>query len=155
LTQIQASYYNRFCFFAPEMERRDFIVDEIQKFGQVVMGLIGKLVRRRQSEQYDFSLNMADQEFEEEAGFSLRMLAGMTPESLEAFVSNHRELTPGNIDILCDLLIEISDDPGCDTREFLGCARQLLDIAENTDKTFTLERAGKREFINERLKTLE
>jgi hypothetical protein len=135
------------------MERRDFIVDEIQKFGQMVMGLIGKLVKRRQSEQYDFSLTMADQEFEKEAGFSLRMLAGMTPESLEAFISNHPELTPGNLDFLSDLMIEISDDPGCDTRQFLGCARQLLDISENMDKTFTLERAGKREFINERLKT--
>lgn len=135
------------------MERRDYIIDEIQKFGQMVMGLIGKLVRRRQSEQYDFSLALADQEFEQEAGFSLRMLAGMTPESLEAFVDHHPELTPANLDILSDLLIEISDDPGCDTRQFLGCARQLLDIAENLDKTFTLERAGKREFINERLKT--
>jgi hypothetical protein len=135
------------------MERRDFIVDEIQKFGQMVMGLIGKLVKRRQSEQYDFSLTLADQEFEKEAGFNLRMLTGMSPESLEAFIGNHPELTPANLDILSDLLIEISDDPGCDTSLFLGCARQLLDIAEKMDKTFTLERAGKREFINERLKT--
>jgi len=133
------------------MERRDYILDEIQKFGQMVLGLIGKLVRKRQSEQYDFSLALADQEFEEEAGFSLRMLASMTPESLEAFVSNHRELTPGNLDILSDLLVEISDDPGCDTFQFLGCARQLLDIAENMDKTFNLERQDKREYIKAKL----
>jgi hypothetical protein len=136
------------------MERRDWILDEIQKFGQMVLGLIGKLSRRRLEQQYDFSLSMADQQFESEAGFSLRMLAEMSPDSLDAFVNNHPELNAYNLELLADLLIELSDDPGCDPATFLGRARDLLERVTAIDKTFSAEREGKIEFIASRLARL-
>lgn len=120
----------------------------------MVLGLIGKLAERKQSEQYDFTWSMADQEFENEAGFSLRMLTEMNPESLQAFCENHPELTPENLELLSDLLVDLSDDPGCNTGRFLQRARDLLDRATAIDKTYSLERAGKVEFISARLATL-
>jgi len=137
------------------MERRDYIIDEIQKFGQMVLGLIGKLAKRRQEEQYDFSLSMADQEFESEAGFSLRMLAEMDPGSLDAFIRNHPELNATNLELLADLLIELSDDPGCDPKTFLSRGRDLLEKVTGLDKTFSAEREGKIAFINSRLQRLD
>ena len=89
------------------MERRDYIVDEIKKFGQMVMGLIGKLVQNKRSQQYDFNLSMADLEFESEAGFTLKMLMEMDLKNLNAFLANHHELNSENIELLADLLIEI------------------------------------------------
>jgi len=127
-------------------------VDEIQKFGQMVLGLIGKLVRRKQEQQYDFSLSLADQEFESEAGFSLRMLVGMDSDNLSAFISNHPELTPANLDLLAGLLIEIADDPGSDSTEYLTCALRLLDKADESDRTFSMERQEKRMIIGQRVK---
>jgi hypothetical protein len=133
------------------MERRDYIVDEIQKFGQMVMGLIGKFVRRRQSQQYDFSLSMADLEFESEAGFTLKMLMEMDSGNLDAFLSNHRELNSENIELLADLLIEISDDPGVDSRLSLSRAGELLQIIDVRERTYAIERAGKMDFIQGKL----
>jgi hypothetical protein len=135
------------------MERRDYILDEIQKFGQMVMGLIGKLVQNRRSQQYDFNLSMADLEFESEAGFNLKMLMEMDKENLEAFLANHHELNSENIELLADLLIEISDDPGIVPKVSLSRARDLLQIIDVRDKTYPVERAGKLDFIDGKLKS--
>jgi hypothetical protein len=135
------------------MERRDYILDEIQKFGQMVMGLIGKLVQNRRSQQYDFNLSMADLEFESEAGFNLKMLMEMDKENLEAFLANHHELNSENIELLADLLIEISDDPGIVPKVSLSRARDLLQIIDVRDKTYSVERAGKLDFSDGKLKS--
>lgn len=129
------------------MERRDYIIDEIQKFGQMVMGLIGKLVENKRMQRYDFNLSMADLEFESEAGFTLKMLIDMDSNNLNAFLANHRELNTENIELLADLLIEISDDPGIISRASLSRARELLQIIDERDKTYSIERAGKLDFI--------
>jgi hypothetical protein len=129
------------------MERRDYIVDEIQKFGQMVMGLIGKLSQNKKSQQYDFNLSMADLEFESEAGFNLKMLMEMDLKNLDAFLSSHYELNSENIELLADLLIEISDDPGIVPEVSLSRARDLLQIVDQRDKTYSVERAGKLDFI--------
>ena len=134
------------------MERRDYIVDEIQKFGQMVMGLIGKLVQQRQSQQYDFTMSMADLEFESEAGFSLKMLIEMDSANLAPFLANHHELNSENTELLADLLIEISDDPGISTHNALSRARELLQIVDVKERTYALERAGKLDFIEGKLK---
>jgi len=134
------------------MERRDYILDEIQKFGQMVMGLIGKLVQNKRSQQYDFNLSMADLEFESEAGFTLKMLMEMDSKNLNAFLANHDELNSENIELLADLLIEISDDPGIVPQTSLSRARDLLQIVDVRDKTYSVERAGKLDFIEGKLK---
>ncbi len=135
------------------MERRDFIVDEIQKFGQMVLGLIGKLQQRRRSQQFDFNLSMADLEFESEAGFTLKMLIEMDPSNLEAFLTNHRELNSENIELLADLLIEISDDPGIVQQMALTRAKELLLYVDVKERTYAMERAGKLDFIEGKLTT--
>ena len=129
------------------MERRDFIVDEIQKFGQMVLGLIGKLAQSKMTQQYDFNLSMADLEFESEAGFTLKMLMEMDSKNLEYFLANHHELNSGNIELLADLLIEISDDPGVVPQLALTRARELLQLVDVRERTYAIERAGKLEFI--------
>lgn len=134
------------------MERRDFIVDEIQKFGQMVMGLIGKLAQNRQTQKYDFNISMADLEFESEAGFTLKMLIEMESDSLNAFLKSHRELNSENIELLADLLIEISDDPGIITWHALARAKELLMYIDITDRTYSVERAGKLDFLEGKLK---
>ncbi|MFA6128281.1 MAG: hypothetical protein WC699_13345 [Bacteroidales bacterium] len=134
------------------MEQHDFILDEIRKFGQMVLGLIGKFVEKRLNQRYDFNLSTADLEFESEAGFTLKMLIEMDSKNLEAFLANHHELNPENIELLADLLIEISDDPGIEPRLSLVRARELLMIIEQQDKTYSVERAGKLEFIAGKLK---
>lgn len=131
------------------MERRDYIVDEIQKFGQMVMALLGKLVKKRQSEQYDFDLSMADYEFESEAGFSLKMLIGMDSVSLVNFLATHPELNFENIELLANLLIEISDQPGIPLVPCLERADELLRLVDEKSKTFSVERAGKLAYISE------
>lgn len=129
------------------MEQRDFLLDEIRKFGQMVLGLIGKLQRRRANQQYDFNLSMADLEFENEAGFTLKMLIDMESESLEAFLTNHHELDAENTELLADLLIEIANDPGIDTQACLSRARELLVYVDTHERTYSVERAGKIAFL--------
>ncbi len=133
------------------MEKRDFIVDEIRKFGQMVLGLIGKLQQSRLAQQYDFNLSMADLEFESEAGFTLKMMIEMEPGSLEAFIDAHHELNSENTELLADLLIEISEDPGIDTRQALARAKELLEFVDRRERTYALERAGKMDFIEAKL----
>ena len=133
------------------MERRDYILDEIQKYGQMVMGLIGKLVENRLTQKYDFNLSMADLEFESEAGFTLKMLIEMDSANLNAFLANHHELNSENMELLADLLIEISDDPGIVPLVSLSRARDLLQIVDLRDKTYSIERAGKLDFIKGKL----
>ena len=134
------------------MEQRDYLLDEIRKFGQMVLGLLGKMIENRLTQRYDFNLSTADLEFESEAGFTLKMLIGMDSKNLDAFLSNHHELNSENIELLADLLIEISDDPGIVPGQSLSRARELLQIVDIRDSTYSIERAGKLEFIEGKLK---
>ncbi|MCX6226055.1 MAG: hypothetical protein NTV01_15100 [Bacteroidia bacterium] len=134
------------------MEQRDYILDEIRKFGQMIMGLMGKLVENRLTQKYDFNLSMADLEFESEAGFTMKMLIEMDSKNLDAFLASHHELNSENIELLADLLIEISDDPGIVPQLSLSRARELLQIVDARERTYAIERAGKLEFIAGKLK---
>jgi len=119
----------------------------------MVMGLIGKLVQSRLTQQYDFNLSMVDLEFESEAGFTLKMLIEMDSTSLEPFLANHRELNSENIELLADLLIEISDDPGVVTKHALSRAKELLQFVDVKERTYAIERAGKLDFIEGKLRS--
>jgi hypothetical protein len=133
------------------MEQRDFLIDEIRKFGVMVLGLLGKLRNARLTQKYDFNLSMADLEFENEAGFTLKMLIDMDPDNLAAFLRNHQELNSENTELLADLLIEISDDPGINTQQCLSRAGELLRAVDEKERTYAIERAGKLEFIDRKL----
>ena len=133
------------------MEQRDYILREIEKIGQMLLGILGKLRMQREDQEYAYGLTMADQEFEEETGITFSLLAGMNPSSLTAFFKNHPELQGENTELVADLIIEIAEQQKDETAKYLQLAIRLLHMIDERDRTFSLERAEKLTYLTERL----
>ena len=133
------------------MEQRDYLLDEIGKFGRMILGLIGKLRDGRASGQYEFNMSMVDLELEGESGFTLKMLIAMNESSLEAFLANHRELDDANTELLAELLMEVADDPGVDATAALARARDLLRMVDQRTRTWSADRTSRIDYINSRI----
>ena len=133
------------------MEQRDYLLREIEKIGQMIMGMIGKLQPKKSTTEYHAGLKLANQEFEYETGLSLEIFAGMDRKSLDAFLENHPELDANNQELLADLLTDIGEESEGYSedkpRMYFSQALVLLQRLDQDKKTFSFERAGKIEYL--------
>ncbi len=133
------------------MEQRDYILREIEKIGQMILGIMGKLQSKKQTKEFHAGLNLANQEFDEEIGMSLEMFAGMDPDSLDAFFKNHPELNSTNQELLADLLIDIGEEISDEPIVYFRQALQILNRIDLDGKTFSMERSGKIKYLSNKL----
>lgn len=134
------------------MEQRDYLLREIEKIGQMILGIIGKLRAKKETEEFHNGLTLANQGFEEETGMTLEMLVKMDGVNLEAFFKNHPELNTANQELLADLLIDIGDEKISEPTDYFRQAKTILEHIDRQEKTFSMERAGKLEYLSQILK---
>jgi hypothetical protein len=136
------------------MEQRDFILREIEKIGKMLLGIIGKLKAKKETKEFHHGLTLANQEFEEETGMSLEMLVQMDGANLEAFFRNHPELNSENQELLADLLIDIGEEISSEPSDYLRQAKVILEYIDKQGRTFSMERAGKLEYLDKKISSL-
>jgi len=129
------------------MEQKDYILREIEKIGQMLLGIMGRLRKKKNRKEYHAGLTLANQEFAEEAGLSLDMLARMDPASLDAFFDNHPELNVPNQELLAELLTDIGEEISDEPEYYLMQALYILERIDRKEKTFSMERAAKIEYL--------
>ena len=129
------------------MEQKDYLLREIEKIGQMLRGIMGKLRKKKNREEYYAGLTLASQEFEEEAGFSIDMLAHMNEASLEAFLANHPEINVDNQELLAELLTDIGNEISDEPEVYFRQALNILERIDRVEKTFSMERSGRMEYL--------
>jgi hypothetical protein len=133
------------------MEQKDYILREIEKIGQMLMGIMGKLRRKKNRKEYHAGLTIANQEFADETGLSFDMLARMDPASLDAFFANHPELNIPNQELLAELLTDIGNEISDEPEIYFRQALNILERIDRVERTFSMERSGRVEFLKSKM----
>ena len=127
---------------------------EIEKIGLLLQGLLGRLIARKEN----LSITV-DNGFEEtnellfnETGFELDKFIVMDYSESKDYISAFKGLNTVNLEMLADILFQTGIASGPEKAKiFLEKALQIMQLCNETDKTFSFERETKIAEINELL----
>ena len=128
------------------MEKRDYLLREIEKIGMLLTMIINKIAGNRES--YAISLEKQFETEKEillnEIGFNLGFFLSLEKADIAPYLSKFSGIRGANIDLLADLMKEIGmlAEPAM-KNEYLEKAINLYDLSTALDKTFSMEREKK------------
>jgi len=125
------------------MERRDYLMREIEKLTAAIKRLIG-LVEDMNSANFEESIQQINKELTNQFGFDLTDISTMTDAD---FLKTIETIDQQNLEFFTELLSEISKkvtffkkEKDENTKELALKAILLLDYIDKTSKTFSLKR---------------
>lgn len=140
------------------MERRDYILREIEKIGQLLSMIFDRISGKH--ENYSIKLeNQFEEEKEllrEEMGFDLDAFLSLEKAEAPNYLSGFKGLNGGNIELLADILFEMGTSfETSRTIEYLDKSLILYELCNSLDKTYSMERESKindvKNALNQRL----
>ena len=128
------------------MRQEDFILREIQKISELLLGLIGKLIRKK-----DVSIEKTEAEIESglvENIEALKDFFQLSSEEIIEVYKNNQALNADNLELLANLLFEmgvLANEKGDTGRmtENLTRAIDIYDFIDNEGNTFSFMRNSK------------
>lgn len=131
------------------MERRDYLLQEIEKIGLLLRMILNKITSR--AENGAISL---ENQFEEEKelvlngmGFDLDKFLSLKASEIGEYLLNFNAIRGANIELLADVLTEMGmNDKSKSSNAYLEKALMLYEHCSSLDKTYSFDRESK---INE------
>ncbi len=128
------------------MEKRDYLLREIEKIGMLLAMIINRISGNKES----YAIRM-EKQFEEEkemllreAGFDLEFFISLEKAEVEPYISKFEGITGSNIELLADMLKEMGLNTNSDIRnEYLEKAMNLYELCTTLDKSFSIDREFK------------
>lgn len=138
------------------MERRDYLMRYFDQLGEVIGRLLGFRKRKDWEHAHEYINEVAD----DFLGIDISALKEIESSDVVDFLLNENDFTTEKFKILAELLKEKGETyfQQLDTHNaltFLEHARVIFNYINAEEKTFSLERNQKIEFINERLANIE
>lgn len=124
------------------MEQRDYILREIEKIGMLIQAMLGKLGSIDDIEKADQNNTVLSEELFKELGFSLDELLKLDSSDFSAILLNNKGLNGKNIELLADLLVQLSEKEDNKT-SYLQKAFELYSFVNIQERTFCLNRDRK------------
>jgi hypothetical protein len=125
------------------MERRDYLMREIEKIGMMLAGIINRIAGSRES--YATS---PEKPFEnekelvmEEAGIDLDKLISLEKQDIPAYIQTCTGFSPANMELLAGLLLEMGKNCGAPlNRVYLRKSLDIYELCTSGDKIYSMER---------------
>lgn len=125
------------------MERRDIIIDEIERLGQVLGLILMRLTSK--NAKLEKSENYVQEQFSEQLRIDFNMLKQMNDDQLIRYLIDEKKLLLENLDQISQIFENLAQ--GAESKRMLLKALLLLEHAHVHDTTYSLER-------EERIKSL-
>lgn len=125
------------------MERRDYILREIEKITILIKYLLGKYKPSRSKEEYQTTEKLIREEFKEKHEKELEYFFNIDPKDFEQELIKSNGFSFENIELLADLFLTLGNDQFSDSQKYLNKALELYEYIDNSSKTFSLERTNK------------
>ena len=136
------------------MERRDYLLREIEKIGMMLSMIINRLIGNKDSIVISLEKQMeAEKELlVNEIGFDLGFFLSLEKADIKAYTDKFKGFNGANLEILADLMKEIGmlAEPAMKT-EYLTKAQNLYELSSGIDKSFSIEREQKLNEIKKEL----
>lgn len=128
------------------MERRDYLLLEIEKIGQLLTAIKQKLFGGKENLAITIEKQMEDAKeiLFNETDFDLDKFLALNGEESVQYLSSFKGSDVENTEQLADFLSQIGfNDPSDKSKKYLEKALQLYELCRLNSKTYSLEREGK------------
>lgn len=120
------------------MQQRDYLLREIEKIGDMLRYFIRKLVdQKEQTEEQQITEQLND-EFFETFEVDMDTFLRMSFREMIKLIENKKGFTPGNIELLGDLLIHLADRDIEFQMNYLEKAKELFEYINTKSDTFSM-----------------
>ncbi len=138
------------------MERRDYLLTQIQRLGQFLKILIENLLGKSSPTNFEELVLQKQEEFKEKCGFDMHLLAAPDFEELKTVVLENDSYSSENLELLADYMVLMAEkdliSPPTLLHRLRMNALQLYETIEIKEKTYSLERHKKIADLRVRLK---
>ena len=129
------------------MERRDYLLTQIQKLGQFLKILIEKLLGKSSPMNFEQLILQNQEEFKEKCGFDMHLLAAPDFAELKTVVMENDSYSFENLELLADYMAMMAEkdliSPPTLIHRLRLNALQLYETIDIKEKTYSLERQRK------------
>ena len=136
-----------FWFLSLNMERRDYLITQIQQLGQFIRILVEKLLGKSSPTNLEQLIVSHNEEFREKCGFPMQLLAAPDIEELKNALLELNSFNSENIELLADYMAlmaqKIIDSPPTLLYRLRNNALKLYELIEVNEKAYSLERQKK------------
>lgn len=129
------------------MERRDYLLTQIQKLGQFLKILIENLMGKSSPMNFEQLVFQKQEEFKEKCGFDMHLLATPDFDELKTVVLEYDSYNSENLELLADYIVVMAEkdliSPPTLIHRLRLNALQLYETIDIKEKTYSLERQKK------------
>jgi len=139
------------------MEKRDFLMDQIELLGQALANILSKLYRLNNQGRHPETIEMVSQSLKTELDLDLAELSSIPTDDFIRTLQVNKKLNHANLERLADILMLIADDLNLrktGNNQDLNLYNKCLSIynyLNNSDLTYSFERQSKIERIESML----
>lgn len=129
------------------MERRDYLLTQIQKLGQFLKIMIERLLGKSSPMDFEQLVLQNSEEFKDKCGFDMHLLAAPYFDELKQVVMDNDSYNPENLELLADYMVLMTEkdlvSPPTLLHRLRSNALQIYETIEIQEKTYSLERQEK------------
>jgi hypothetical protein len=129
------------------MERRDYLLTQIQQLARVIRLLIERLQGKNSLFNLEEELDQQQEKFREQNGFDIHLLAAPDVEELKDALAANRGYNAENIELLADYMVLLASKSENSAFTLIWRMKQnaihLYEMVEHSEKTYSLERQQK------------
>lgn len=125
------------------MERKDFLLREIEKIGTLLNYLIGKIIPSSSVENSEEIIELINRELVENSGFNINEILVLSVNDFDKVLTKSKGYSFENIELLADLLYTIGNNNVTINTEHLKKALELYEYINKKGKTYSFERINK------------
>lgn len=128
------------------MEKRDYLMNEIEKIGMVLQAILNRLTGKggNSAITLESSFEASSELLISEADFDLSGFLAMDETASIDYLSRFKGLNTTNLEHLAEILFQLGKSEKSEKKSFfLVKAIQLFELSESIDKTYSIERERK------------
>jgi hypothetical protein len=137
------------------MERRDYLMTQIQQLGRFLRILIERFIGKSAPADLETEMNQMNESFTEKCGFDISILSSPNFEELRNEILNRNAYNSENIELLADFMVTLintsQQGPISLISRLKSNALKLYEFIEVSDKTYSIERRTKMEEVKRNL----
>lgn len=136
------------------MEKRDYLIDQIEQLGRALAMIYSKLLGFRNEGKVPESIELTSLSLKTELDLDLDELSAIPTEDFISRMKEDKKFNYANLEILADILLHIADDINSsnpDSKQDLnlyGKSLQVYKYLNERDLTYSFERQAKIERIS-------
>lgn len=136
------------------MEKRDYILREIEKISVLIRYLIGKILSALTVIQKEEVYEQVDRELKTNLDMDIEAILHLTPDQFDNAFKENNGFNLENLELLADLFSEMAQVKEDKRKLYLMQSLELFNYINEKSKAFSFEREAKKNRIIDEMKNL-